>query len=157
MDLEKIRDAAQRVSRSVGVEVVEVEWKVGKQRLLRVYIDRPPSPGQSIGSGISHDDCEAVSNQLSVILDVEELVPGPGYVLEVSSPGLDRKLLKPEDFERFSGRLARVWLNEPVENQKYFEGRLEGIAGSVVQMSVRDRTISFPFANIRKANLVVEF
>ena len=157
MDLEKIRDAAERVSRSVGVEVVEVEWKVGKQRLLRVYIDRPPSPGQSIGSGISHNDCEAVSNQLSVILDVEELVPGPGYVLEVSSPGLDRKLLKPEDFERFSGRLARVWLNERVENQKYFEGRLEGIAGSVVQMSVRDRTISFPFANIRKANLVVEF
>jgi len=157
MDLEKIRDAAERVSRSVGVEVVEVEWKVGKQRLLRVYIDRPPSPGQSIGSGISHNDCEAVSNQLSVILDIEELVPGPGYVLEVSSPGLDRKLLKPEDFERFSGRLARVWLNERVENQKYFEGRLEGIAGSVVQMSVRDRTISFPFANIRKANLVVEF
>src|SRR5579864_8421564 len=157
MDLEKIREAAERVSRSVGVEVVEVEWKVGKQRLLRVYIDRPPSPGQSIGSGISHNDCEAVSNQLSVILDIEELVPGPGYVLEVSSPGLDRKLLKPEDFERFSGRLARVWLNERVENQKYFEGRLEGIAGSVVQMSVRDRTISFPFANIRKANLVVEF
>lgn len=157
MDLEKIRGAAERVARSLGVEVVDVEWKVGKQRLLRLYIDRPPLPGQTIGSGISHSDCEAVSNQLSVILDVEELVPGPGYVLEVSSPGLDRKLIKPEDFTRFAGRLARVWLSEPVENQKYFEGRLGGIADGAVQMSVRDRMISFPFANIRKANLVVEF
>jgi ribosome maturation factor RimP len=157
MDLEKIRGAAERVARSLGVEVVDVEWKVGKQRLLRLYIDRAPTPGQTIGSGISHSDCEAVSNQLSVILDVEELVPGPGYVLEVSSPGLDRKLLKPEDFTRFAGRMARVWLSEPVENQKYFEGRLGGIAEGAVQMSVRDRTISFPFANIRKANLVIEF
>lgn len=157
MDLEKIRGAAERVARSLGVEVVDVEWKVGKQRLLRLYIDRPPLPGQTAGSGISHSDCEAVSNQLSVILDVEELVPGPGYVLEVSSPGLDRKLVKPEDFARFAGRLARVWLSEPVENQKYFEGRLGGITDGAVQMSVRDRTISFPFANIRKANLVVEY
>ncbi|HEV2490013.1 MAG TPA: ribosome maturation factor RimP [Candidatus Acidoferrales bacterium] len=156
MDLEKIRGAAERVASSAGVEVVDVEWKVGKQRLLRVYIDRAPLPGQRIGSGISHSDCEAVSNQLSVLLDVEELVPGPGYVLEVSSPGLDRKLLKPEDYERFVGRLAHVWLNEPVENQKYFEGRLAGIVGGVVQLSLRDRAISFPFANIRKANLVVE-
>src|SRR5579863_4793875 len=100
MNLDKIREAAERVARSVGVEVVDVEWKVGKQRLLRIYIDRPPSPEQRIGSGVSHKDCEALSEQLSVILDVEELVPGPGYVLEVSSPGLDRKLVKLADYER---------------------------------------------------------
>jgi ribosome maturation factor RimP len=157
MNLDKIREAADRVARSVGVEIVDVEWKVGKDRLLRIYIDRPPSPGQRIGSGISHSDCEAVSDQLNVILDVEDLVPGPSYVLEVSSPGLDRKLLKPSDYERFAGRLARVWLNEPVENAKYFEGRLAGFADGVVQISVRDRAISVPLANIRKANLVVEF
>ena len=157
MNLDKIREAAERVARSVGVEVVDVEWQVGKQRLLRLYIDRPPSPGQRIGSGISHSDCEAVSDQLNVILDVEDLVPGPAYVLEVSSPGLDRKLLKPSDYERFSGRLAKVWLNEPVEKAKFFEGRLAGLADGIVQMSVRDRVISFPLANIRKANLVVEF
>ncbi len=156
-DLAKIREAAERVAGSVGVEIVDVEWKVGKQRLLRVYIDRPPSPGQRIGSGVSHSDCEAVSEQLSVILDVEDLVPGGGYVLEVSSPGLDRKLLKLSDYDKFSGRLARVWLNEPVGNAKYFEGRLAGCAGGVVQLSVRDRMISFPYENIRKANLVVEF
>ena len=157
MNLDKIREAAERVARSVGVEVVDVEWQVGKQRLLRLYIDRPPSLGQNIGSGISHSDCEAVSEQLNVILDVEDLVPGPAYVLEVSSPGLDRKLLKPSDYERFAGRLAKVWLNQPVENAKFLEGRLAGIADGVVQISVRDRTISFPLANVRKANLVVEF
>jgi ribosome maturation factor RimP len=156
MELEKIRGAAERVAHSVGVEVVDIEWKIGKQRLLRVWIDRPPMPGQKMGSGISHSDCQALSDQLSVILDVEELVSGSGYVLEVSSPGLDRKLLKPADYERFSGRLARVWLNEPVENQKYFEGRLSGYADGIVRMSVRDRVMSLPLTNIRKANLVVE-
>jgi ribosome maturation factor RimP len=77
--------------------------------------------------------------------------------LEVSSPGLDRKLLKPSDYERFAGRLAKVWLNQPVENAKFLEGRLAGFVDGVVQISVRDRTISFPLANVRKANLVVEF
>jgi ribosome maturation factor RimP len=148
MDLEKIREAAERVARSEGMEVVDVEWKVGKQRFLRVYIDKP--------AGISHRDCEVVSQQLSVILDVEDLVPGPRYVLEVSSPGLDRRLLKPADYERFVGRLARVSLNEPVENSKFFEGRLAGYADGQVQLEVQGRTVTLPFAAIRKASLVVE-
>lgn len=157
MDLEKVREAAERVAGSVGVEVVDVEWKIGKQRLLRVYIDRAPSVGQKVGSGVTHSDCEAVSEQLSVILDVEDLVPGSGYVLEVSSPGLDRKLLKPSDYERFSGRLAHIWLNEAVENLKYFEGRLAGCSDGKVQLSMKDRTVAIPYNAIRKANLVVEF
>jgi len=89
MDLDKIREAAERVAGSLGLEIFDVEWKVGKQRLLRVYIDRPPGPANPENLGISHKDCERVSEQLSVILDVEDLVPGPAYVLEVSSPGLD--------------------------------------------------------------------
>jgi len=156
MDLPKIREAAERVARSLGLEVFDVEWKIGKQRLLRVYIDRLPGPDNPEGAGISHSDCEHVSEQLSVILDVEDLVPGPSYVLEVSSPGLDRKLLKPADYERFAGRLAQVWTNEPVENQKYFEGRLGGFADGVVKLKVKDREIAVPFADIRKANLMVE-
>ena len=156
MDLAKIREAAERVARSLGLEVFDVEWKIGKQRLLRVYIDRLPGPDNPEGAGISHSDCEHVSEQLSVILDVEDLVPGPSYVLEVSSPGLDRKLLKPADYERFAGRLAQVWTNEPVENQKYFEGRLGGFADGVVKLKVKDREIAVPFADIRKANLMVE-
>jgi ribosome maturation factor RimP len=150
MELERIREAAERVAHSLGLEIVDVEWKVGKDRFLRVYIDKP--------EGVSHKDCEAVSNQLSVILDVEDLVPGPQhYILEVSSPGLDRKLTKPAEFERFAGRLARISTIEPVENQKFFEGRLAGVAGGKVQIEVQGRVIAVPMEGIRKANLVVEF
>jgi ribosome maturation factor RimP len=158
MDLEPVRAAAERVAHSLGLEIFDVEWKVGKQRLLRVYIDRLPGPANPEGLGVSHKDCERVSEQLSVILDVEELIPGSvSYLLEVSSPGLDRKLIKPADYERFVGRLARIWLNDPVENQKYLEGRLAGYTGGNVKLVLRDHEIAVPFAGIRKANLVVEF
>ena len=156
MELEKIREAAERVARSQGVEVVDVEWKVGKQRFLRVYIDKPADPAGAAAGGVTHGDCQRVSEQLSVILDVEDLVPGPRYILEVSSPGLDRKLRKPEEFERFAGRLARVWLNREVENSKFFEGRLAGYAEGIVRMDVKGHQVSLSFADIRKANLVVE-
>ena len=148
MELERIRDAAERAAQSAGVEVVDVEWKVGKQRFLRVFIDKP--------EGVSHRDCEAVSEQLGVLLDVEDLVPDSRYVLEVSSPGLDRKLTKPAEFERFIGRLARISTSEPVENSKFFEGRLAGYSEGQVKIEVQGRTILVPFAAIRKANLVVE-
>jgi len=148
MELERIRDAAERAARSAGVEVVDVEWKVGKQRFLRVYIDKP--------EGISHSDCQAVSEQLGVLLDVEDLVPGSRYILEVSSPGLDRKLTRPAEFERFAGRLARISTIEPVENAKFFEGRLAGYADGRVKLQVNGRVIELPLTGIRKANLVVE-
>ena len=169
MNLEKIRAAAERVVHSEGLEVVDVEWKVGKQRFLRVYIDRVPQPKSADSSSevvpdpypkISHADCERVSQQLSVILDVEELVNGPSYVLEVSSPGMDRALTKPADFERFTGRLAKVWTHEPVEQQTFLEGRITGVQSGNVQLELKGkvpRTIDVPFAAIRKANLVVEF
>jgi ribosome maturation factor RimP len=156
MDLDKIRAAAERVARSEGLEVFDVEWKIGKQRLLRVYLDRLPGPSNPEGLGVTHNDCERVSEQLSVILDVEDLVPGPGYILEISSPGLDRKLIKPGDYERFAGRLAKIWLNEPLEEQKYFEGRLAGYADGIVKLALKNREIGIPYAGIRKANLVVE-
>src|ERR1700732_4089888 len=114
MQLEKVREAAGRVAGSLGLEIFDVEWKIGKQRLLRVYIDRLPGPQNPEGLGVTHTGCERGSEQLSVILDVEDLVPGPSYVLEISAPGLDRKLIKPADYERFVGRMAKVWLNQPV-------------------------------------------
>ncbi len=174
MDLEKIRGAAERVARSEGLEIVDVEWKVGKQRFLRVYIDRPVAV-MSDASGqmrvgevvhdpypkISHADCQSVSQQLSVILDVEDLIPGPaGYTLEVSSPGMDRALKKPADFERFRGRLAKISTSEPVGEAKFFEGRLAGFADGKVRMELKGkeaRTVEVPLEAIRKANLVVEF
>jgi ribosome maturation factor RimP len=178
LQLEKIRDAAERVARSEELEVVDVEWKIGKQRFLRVYIDRlPASVGESRSADfpdgdeygyqapdpypkISHADCERVSKQLSVILDVEELVPGPGYILEVSSPGMDRALKKAADFMRFTGRAAKVWTDEPVDDMKFFEGRLAGVANESVQLELKSktpRTVTVPLALIRKAHLVVEF
>ena len=148
MNLEKVSEAAERVARSEGLEIVDVEWKIGKQRFLRISIDKP--------GGVSHSDCEAMSHQLSAILDVEELVPGPAYILEVSSPGMDRKLTKPVDFERFAGRLARISLAEPVENSTFFEGRLAGLLDGNVQLDVAGRQVALPLAGIRKAQLVVE-
>ena len=169
MNLEKVREAAERVARSVGLEVVDVEWKIGKQRFLRVYIDRVPSnPGEVPGGGtlpdpfpkISHADCERVSQQLSVILDVEDLVPGPGYILEVSSPGMDRALKTAGDFERFAGRLAKIWTNEPIAGAKFLEGRLRGFAEGKVHLELKGKEallVEIPLENIRKANLLVEF
>jgi len=174
VNLEKIRDAAERVARSEGLEIVDVEWKIGKQRFLRVYIDKVPGgrntpdvPGGSGGAEaidpypkISHADCQRVSQQLSVILDVEDLIPGPAYVLEVSSPGMDRELRKPADFERFKGRSAKISTTEPVGDAKFFEGRLAGFADGKVRMELKGkeaRTVELPLEAIRKANLVVEF
>jgi ribosome maturation factor RimP len=169
VNLEKIREAAERVARSEGLEVVDVEWKIGKQRFLRVYIDRvPPSnpaetEGQEVATPfpkISHADCERVSQQLSVILDVEELVPGPGYILEVSSPGMDRALKTEKDFVRFAGRAAKISTVAPIGEAKFFEGRLKGFAGGNVRMELKGkeaRVVEIPLELIRKANLVVEF
>lgn len=175
MNLEKIREAAERVARSEGLEVVDVEWKVGKQRFLRVYIDRVPVVSASAGEfaesdavaqgsdpdlKISHRDCERVSQQLSVILDVEELITGPGYTLEVSSPGLDRELKRPRDFERFVGRLAKVSTVEAIGDAKFFEGRLAGVVDGKVRMELKGRDarlVEVPLEVIRKANLVVEW
>ena len=170
MNLEKIRAAAERVARSEGLEVVDVEWKIGKQRFLRVFIDRLPAASSTEVleeervadpyPKISHADCERVSQQLSVILDVEELVPGPGYILEISSPGMDRVLKTAADFRRFRGRLAKISTTEPVGQAKFFEGRLLGFAEGRVQMELKGkeaRMVEIPFETIRKANLVVEF
>lgn len=170
MNLEKVREAAERVARSEGLEVVDVEWKIGKQRFLRVYIDRlPPAKSAEAAEGgtlpdpfpkISHADCERVSQQLSVILDVEELVLGPGYILEISSPGMDRVLKKAADFERFTGRLAKITTIEPVGEARFFEGRLRGFAEGKVRMELKGKeaqVVEIPLEMIRKANLVVEF
>jgi ribosome maturation factor RimP len=180
LDLEKVRQAAERVARSEGLEIADVEWKVGKQRFLRVYIDRLPErvaapdsnnsdatnvsdeePPSNPYPKITHGDCERVSQQLSVIIDVEDLIPGPaGYILEVSSPGMDRALKKAADFERFRGRKAKIVTTEPVGDAKFFEGRLAGVAPGKVRIELQGKqakVVEIPLDAIRKANLVVEF
>ncbi len=147
----RVREAAERVAGSEGMEVVEVELHgSGRKRVLRVYIDKP--------GGVSHRDCEVVSQQLSVILDVEDLVPGGSYTLEISSPGVERKLVRPRDYERFVGQKIKLVLREPVEDQRYWEGVLAGFAGGVVTLEPRPgRRLQVPLEQIERANLKFEW
>jgi ribosome maturation factor RimP len=149
VDLEKIREMAQRVATSEGLSLVDVELKGGSSNaLLRVYIDK--------AGGVSHADCALVSEQLSTMLDVEDPFPGR-YTLEVSSPGLDRKLTKPSDFTYFVGRRARLVLREAIGDQKVLEGRLAGFENGRVRLDLGEHGLQeLDLANIRKAQLVVE-
>ena len=149
VDLEKIRTMAERVSSSEGLALVDVELKGGQTNaLLRIYIDKP--------GGISHADCQLVSEQMSALLDVEDLIPG-SYTLEVSSPGLDRKLTKPSDYVHFAGRRARLVLREPMGSEKVVEGRLAGFEAGRVRLDLGEGGLKeLELSNIQKARLVVE-
>src|SRR5271169_5138844 len=116
-EVERVRQIAERVAASSGLEVVEVELRGGgKARMLRIVIDKPV--------GVTHEDCANLSREVATILDVEDAVPG-SYTLEVSSPGLDRKLVRPADFERFTGSRVRVTTRDPVNGTRHFDGRLD--------------------------------
>jgi len=124
VERDRVRQLVEHVVESQGYELVEFELKGGgKNSVMRVFIDKP--------AGISHQDCELVSEQLGTVLDVEDLIPF-SYTLEVSSPGLDRKLVKDSDYTRFAGKLAKVQTRVPLQNQKTFRGRLRGLQGSNV-------------------------
>lgn len=149
----KITEIAQRVGTQAGMEIVDVQLLgAGRGRVLRIYIDRSTSADQP--TGVSHNDCEFISHQVGTILDVEDVIPGDSYTLEVSSPGLERKLSKPSDFERFVGQKARIVLRQPVENQRRWEGKLAGFAEGMVALEPSaGRVIHFPLAQVEKANL----
>jgi ribosome maturation factor RimP len=147
----KIEEIAQRVAQSEGIEVVEVEVKGGgNNRFVRISIDRP--------SGVTHADCELISQQVGTILDVEDVVPGGRYTLEVSSPGLERKLTKPQDFLRFQGKKSKITLREPIDGRRNFEGILAGFEEGAVALDTGDgKTIRFPLDQVQKANLKFEW
>jgi ribosome maturation factor RimP len=147
----KIEEIAQRVAQPEGLEVVEVEVKGGgSQRLVRISIDKP--------AGVTHGDCELVSQQVGTILDVEDVVPGGRYTLEVSSPGVERKLLKPQDYERFRGKKARIALREPRDGRRHWEGTLAGLEnGSIALETGAGTTLRFSLDEIQKANLKFEW
>ncbi len=132
-----------------GFELVEVELSgTGRHTLLRVYIDSP--------AGVTVDDCARVSNQLSAILDVEDLIDGR-YTLEVSSPGLDRPLVTPEDFTRFTGEMIKVRLGQPLSGRKNFKGRLIAVAPEHVVLGLDGETLDVAFDRIEKARLIPKF
>src|ERR1700727_1661256 len=159
----KIAEIAERVADPEGIEIVEVQLLgAGRGRLLRIFIDRfagspRPGSGESVQDrplGVSHADCEFISHQVGTILDIEDVIPGDSYTLEVSSPGLERKLSKAKHFERFVGQKAKVVLREPVENQRRWEGKLAGISQGIVALEpAAGRVIRFPRDLVQKANL----
>jgi len=145
-----IGDMLEPGIRSLGYELVGVEFQTGGKGggLLRVYIDSE--------NGISSEDCQKVSYQVSGLLDVEDPIPGH-YTLEVSSPGLDRLLFRAEDFDRFAGQLVKLRLTYPVEGQRKFKGRLVGMRGENVVIEGDEMEISLPFDQIEQARLVPEY
>jgi len=147
----KIQEIAQRVAASEGLEIVEVEVKGGgAHRLVRISIDKP--------EGITHGDCELISQQVGTILDVEDIVPGGRYTLEVSSPGVERKLLKPKDYKRFQGKRAVVTLRDAVEGRRSWVGSIGGLENGDVTLEVQPgKTIRFPLAQVQKAHLKFEW
>lgn len=153
----RVRVIAERVAGARGLEV----WDVQSRReqsgpVVRVFIDRP-GPASTPEDSVSIEDCAEVSRELGTILDVEDPLPAK-YVLEVSSPGLDRPLRSDSDYRRFVGRLAKVVVAEPVDNQKAFEGRLKGVDGTDVLLEgARGRVHRLPLALITRGRLEVEF
>jgi ribosome maturation factor RimP len=124
LDVERVREIADRVAASSGLEIVDLEFLGGgKARMLRVFLDRPAA-GTDPLAGVTHEDCAKFSREFGTILDVEDVMPG-AYTLEVSSPGLDRKLVKPADFTRFTGSRLKLTMRQPVNGNRHFEGRLE--------------------------------
>src|SRR6202453_3451929 len=193
--LDEIRAAAQRVAASHGLDLVDLEMiGAAKDRIVRIYLEKNAegraklkaaiasgedglelpeslkegtlSPDQL--SGITHEDCAAFSRDFGVLLDVEDLVPGDEYTLEASSPGLDRKLSRREDFERFKGSLVKIQTFEPLRNNRHWQGRLTSAGGEGVTLDLNAvkqnsktrktgvNTGEIALTNIERAHLVPE-
>jgi len=143
---DRIRQVIEKVTEGLGYELVEFELKGGgKHSVLRIFIDKP--------AGITHGDCGLVSEQLGTVLDVEDLIPF-SYTLEVSSPGLDRKLVKDSDYTRFEGKLAKIQTRMPLQSQKTFKGRLRGLQdGKVLLELARGGVMEIPLEVIQETRL----
>jgi ribosome maturation factor RimP len=197
LNLDTIRATADRVAASHHLDVVDLEFSGGvKFRTLRIFIEKnaeerarlaAKASGEGEGegeeeaaslpkgvpvemlSGVTHEDCATFAQDFGTVLDVEDLIPGSEYTLEVSSPGLERKLYRPEDYTRFTGSLVKVQTFSPVNNNRNWQGRLTGFAGDVLTLdlsavkqkgkakkAVTAPVVEIPLANVEKAQLVAE-
>ena len=145
-----LKQLLQPVVEALNCELWGIEMQMGgKTKLLRIYIDR-----DELGVGI--DDCERVSRQASAILDVEDVIAGE-YILEVSSPGMDRPLYELDHYARYLGEEISIRLRFPYEGRRNYKGRLKAIEGDEVVVVVADSEFLFPVEGIEKANLVPQF
>jgi ribosome maturation factor RimP len=190
LQLETIRATADRVAASHGLGVVDLEFTGGaKHRALRVFLEKdaaaraklaeaaatdaaadlPKGVPVELLSGVTHEDCANFARDFGTVLDIEDLIPGAEYTLEVSSPGLERKLLKPADYERFRGSLVKLQTFSPVEGNRHFTGRLTAFDGTTLTLdpsavkqkgkakkAAISQNVEIAFSNIEKANLVPE-
>ena len=192
-NLEAIRNAADRVAVSHGLEVVDLELSgPAKERVLRIFLEKDAKGRAALKaqiangaeglperlvegrlkveqlSGVTHEDCEAFSKDFGVLLDIEDLVPGGEYTLEASSPGLDRKLTKLEEFQRFAGCLVKIQTFEPIRNNRHWRGRLDAGSGKTITLDLAAlhqnsksrkagvERVEIPLENIEKAELIPE-
>ncbi len=192
LPLDTIRTTAERVAASHHLDVVDVEFQGGgKHRALRIFIEKnaeeraklaalasndeaeglPKGVPAEMLSGVTHEDCAVFARDFGTLLDVEDLVAGAEYTLEVSSPGLERKLSRPEDFVRFQGSLVKIQTFTPIQGNRQWKGHLTHFADNLLTLdlaSVKQRqkkkagqapaeqTVTIPLANIEKANLIAE-
>jgi ribosome maturation factor RimP len=186
LQLDEIRATAQRVAASHNLDLVDVEFQGGgKHRTLRVSVEKnaleraklaesdnpelPKGVPVEMLSGVTHEDCATFAQDFGTVLDVEDLIPGAEYTLEVSSPGLERKLHKPEDFTRFQGSLVKLQTFTPINNNRQWHGRLTKFAEGTLTIDLSavkqkgkakkaatEQLVEIPLANVEKANLVAE-
>ena len=190
LQLETIRATADRVAASHHLDVVDLEFTGGaKHRLLRVFLEKDAAARAKLAeqaasdeaeglpkgvpvetlSGTTHEDCASFARDFGTVLDVEDLIPGAEYTLEVSSPGLERKLLKAADYDRFKGSLVKVQTFTPVDNNRHFTGRLTAFENNTLTLdlaaikqkakakkTLTSQVVTIAFSNIEKANLVAE-
>ncbi|HZD47486.1 MAG TPA: ribosome maturation factor RimP [Silvibacterium sp.] len=189
LSLDQIRTTAQRVAASHGLDVVDVEYQgAGKSRLLRIFIEKNAEERAKLAaqavepaheehaqpvnrehlSGVTHDDCQSFSRDFGTLLDVEELVPGTEYTLEVSSPGLDRRLYAVDDYRRFTDSLVKVRTIEPVAGNRHWQGRLTQVSDHAITIDLSalkqkgkskkatQETTEIELSNIEKTNLIPE-
>jgi ribosome maturation factor RimP len=190
LQLDQIRDIADRVAASHQLDIVDIEFSGGaKHRTLRVFIEKDAAGREALKaiaaseenelpkgvpaemlSGVTHEDCVNFTNDFGTVLDVEDIVPGAEYTLEVSSPGLERKLFKPADYHRFTGALVKLQTFTAISLNRHFQGRLTAFADNAVTIDLAaikqkgkpkkaaatETTIIIPLANIEKASLIAE-
>lgn len=145
----QVEEIAEALVISEGMELVDLEYRrEGPRWMLRLFIDKE--------GGVTVDDCARISRELGDLLDVKDIIP-QAYVLEVSSPGLNRRLRKKKDFSRFAGQKVQLWLVSPMDGRKKIVGDLVGVEGEEVVVNVPEGRFSVALTDIAKANLIYEF
>ncbi|WP_457625423.1 ribosome maturation factor RimP [Persephonella sp.] len=142
--IERVKELLQPLIEERGLKLVDVEYITAGKPVLRIYVYNP--------EGTSIEDCEWISRRIGALLDIEDLIP-VSYILEVSSPGLDRKLKNREEYEIFKGREIKIITREPVEGKNVFEGVLKGLENNSVVLETGGKTVKIPLKNISRANL----